>query len=313
MEYTALDFFCGMGGASLGIKRAGFKVLKGYDNWQDALDTHHYNLPDIEVVNVDITTLDTEDIPNVDYMHFSPPCQPFSTSGKKLGIEDLRGQLIYEPIRIVRDKKPKAFSIENVKGLTTGKNKQVLDEMIKEFIRIGYKAYWKVLNAYDYEVVQNRERLFIIGIRSDIDKEYEFPKPIPNNRTLRDVIGCIEDNKGIPKHGENLIEKLKYIPQGGNVMDIPEEIRPRAFKNSYSRLRWDQIPPTITRNYKTPSSANCIHPCEHRGLSDTEALLIQSFDEDWVMCGKQRNLQIGNVVPPKMMEHMAKSILETIR
>lgn len=95
-------------------------------------------------------------------------------------------------------------------------------------------------------------------------------------------------------------------------MDIPKNIRPKSFKNSYSRLMWSQIPPTITRNYRTPSSANCIHPDENRGLSDREALLIQSFDEDWVMTGKKRNIQIGNVVPSKFMFHVAKSIMEVI-
>lgn len=254
-----------MGGASLGMKYAGFEIINAYDIFEDALETHRYNLPDVKVTNTDITKLVTDDIPDVDYIHFSPPCQSYSSSGKKLGIEDLRGQLIYESIRIIRDKKPKAFSIENVKGLTTGKNREVLDEIVKELENMGYKVYWKVLNAYDYEVVQNRERLFIIGIRNDIDKEYQFPNPIPNNKTLKDIINNIKYNKGIPKHSESLKVKLMYIPQGGNVMDIPENIRPKSFKNSYSRLRWNQIPPTITRNYNTPSSANCIHPEEHRG------------------------------------------------
>lgn len=301
-----------MGGASLGIKNAGFEIINAYDIFVDALITHKHNLPNVNVINSDITQLDTKDVLHVDYMHFSPPCQSYSSSGKKLGIEDLRGKLIYEPIRIVRDKKPKAFSLENVKGLTTGKNRVILDEIVREFENIGYRVYWKVLNAYDYDVVQNRERLFIIGIRSDIDKIYQFPTPIPNNKTLRDVISNIKENKGIPNHSESLKVKLMYIPQGGNVMDIPEEIRPKSFKNSYSRLKWGQIPPTITRNYNTPSSANCIHPEEHRGLSDTEALLIQSFDESWEMQGKKRDLQIGNVVPPKMMEHIARSIKECL-
>ena len=91
-------------------------------------------------------------------------------------------------------------------------------------------------------------------------------------------------------------------------MDIPEEIRPKSFKNSYSRLRADKIPPTITRNYNCPSSANCIHPYENRGLSDAEALFIQGFPDWWEVKGKTKNLQIGNSVPPKMIEWIVSGI-----
>lgn len=302
-----------MGGASLGISNAGFDIVRAYDNWSDALDTHKHNLPDTDVEQIDITSLQVEDIPTVDYMHFSPPCTSYSTAGKQLGIEDLRGQLVYETIRIIKGKKPKAFTIENVRGLSTGKNKKVLEIIIKELEENDYKVNWKVLNAYDYDVVQNRERLLIVGVRNDITANYSFPTPIANEHKLIDIISRVKNNKGLPNHGEALINKIKHVPQGGNVMDIPEGIRPKSFKNSYSRLKWNQIPPTITQNYKTPSSANCIHPDENRGLSDTEALLIQSFDEDWVVKGKKKNLQIGNVVPPKMMEYIAKSIYEILK
>lgn len=301
-----------MGGASLGIENAGFKVIKGYDIFIDALLTHTYNLPNIKVDTTDITQLSIEDIPDVDYIHFSPPCQSYSSSGSKKGIDDLRGQLIYETVRIVKGKQPKVFTIENVKGLSTGKNKGVLDLLKNDFDSIGYKVYWKVLNAYNYRVVQNRERLFVVGVHKSIEKEYHFPEPIPNNKVLKDVISNVKNNEGFPNHSKSLVNKIKHVPQGGNVLDIPEDIRPKSFKNSYSRLKWDQIPPTITTNYKTPSSANCIHPEEHRGLSDKEALLIQGFDDNWKMFGKKRNVQIGNVVPPKMMECIARSIKDVL-
>ncbi len=307
-QLTAVDFFCGMGGVSKGLEMAGYKVLKAYDNWKDALTTHKYNLPDVETEDIDITKLNTKDIPNADLYHFSPPCQSFSTIGKKEGINSQNGQLIYETIRILADKQPRAFTLENVKGLTIGKNKALFLDLIQQYNNIGYLCYWQILNSYNYNVVQNRERVFIVGIRKDIGLQYQFPKPMPNNNKLIDIIGNIRCNQGVKQHGEGLINKLRHIPPGGNVMDIPEHIRPKAFKNSYQRLRWDDIPPTITRNYNMPSSANCVHPEEHRGLSDTEALLIQGFAENWTVLGKQKNLQIGNAVPPPLMQAIAESI-----
>ena len=92
------------------------------------------------------------------------------------------------------------------------------------------------------------------------------------------------------------------------MLDIPEDIRPKSFKNSYSRLYANKIPPTITRNYNCPSSANCIHPYENRGLSDAEALYIQGFPSWWEVKGKSKNLQIGNAVPPQMIEWLISGI-----
>lgn len=159
-----------MGGASLGIHNAGFNIVKAYDIFSDALETHKLNLPNIQIENEDVMRLNIKDIPNVEYMHFSPPCQSFSTSGKRKGVEVLKGKLLYETLRMIKGKLPKAFSIENVKGLTTGKNKAILKTLIKELDEIGYNVVWKVLNAYNYDVVQNRERLFIVGVRKEIKK-----------------------------------------------------------------------------------------------------------------------------------------------
>jgi len=132
-------------------------------------------------------------------------------------------------------------------------------------------------------------------------------------KKLFDIIGNIKNNKGIPTHGKELVKKLKYIPNGGSVKDIPEEIRPKSFPNSYKRLSWNEVPPTITRNYRVPSSANCIHPTENRGLSDSEALLIQGFDESWEMQGNEINLQIGNSVPPKIFEIIGMEIIKQLK
>ena len=292
-----------MGGASLGYINSGHKVIIAIDNWEDALNTHIHNIKDTPVINSDINALNLDNLPHADIYHFSPPCQSFSTAGKLKGFNCDNGNLFMISLKIIKTKKPNIFVIENVKGLLSHlKN----TDLFKEFY--DYCVTPILVNAKDCGVCQSRERVLIVGIKKEFGM-FNIPPKIKNVQTFKTVIEAVKDNNfGIPKHSKSLIDKIKYIPQGGCVLDIPEKIRPKSFKNSYSRLYVDKIPPTITRNYNCPSSANCIHPYEHRGLSDAEALYIQGFPRDWEVKGKKKNLQIGNAVPPKVIEWLMSGI-----
>lgn len=293
-----------MGGASLGYINSGHEVVLAIDKWEDALETHKYNLKDTPVLNCDINTLDLSSLPYADIYHMSPPCQSFSTSGKQNGFNSDNGNLFMVSLKILKEKRPNIFVIENVKGLISHlkKNADLFD---------GFEEYDispLLVNAKDCGVCQSRERVLIVGIKKDFGT-FVKPECIENNQTFEDVMKAVENNNyGFPNHSAALIEKIKHIPQGGCVLDIPEEIRPKSFKNSYSRLYSNKTPPTITRNYNCPSSANCIHPYENRGLSDAEALYIQGFPCDWEVKGKTKNLQIGNAVPPKMIEWLLSGV-----
>ena len=244
-----IDFFCGMGGASLGYKNSGNEVILAIDKWEDALQTHSHNIKDTPVINCDINELNLDSLPEADIYHLSPPCQSFSTSGKQNGFDSDNGNLFLTAVHILKVKRPNIFIIENVKGL--------LNHLKKEYKNIfdgleEYNITPILLNAKDCGVCQSRERVFIIGVKKDFG-EFIIPNKIENNQTFENVIQAVKNNNyGFPNHSEKLIEKIKHIPQGGNVMDIPKEIRPKSFKNSYSRLRADKIPPTITRNYNCP-------------------------------------------------------------
>lgn len=293
-----------MGGASLGYKNSGHEVILAIDKWEDALETHLHNLKETPVLNCDINTLDLDKLPEADIYHLSPPCQSFSTSGKQEGFDSDNGNLFITALNILKYKRPNIFVIENVKGLLSHmkKNKTLFDDFE------DYNITPMLINAKDCGVCQSRERVFIVGVKKNFGL-FVRPNIIENNQTFEDVINGVKDNNyGFPNHSEALINKIKYIPQGGCVLDIPETIRPKSFKNSYSRLYADRIPPTITRNYNCPSSANCIHPYEDRGLSDAEALYIQGFPNNWEVKGKTKNLQIGNSVPPKMIEWIMSGI-----
>ena len=293
-----------MGGASLGYINSGHEAILAIDKWEDALETHKYNLKDTPVLNCDINTLNLDSLPYADIYHMSPPCQSFSTSGKQNGFNSDNGSMFMTSLKILKEKRPNIFVIENVKGLLSHlkKNANLFD---------GFEEYSispLLVNAKDCGVCQSRERVLIVGIKKSFGT---FTKPdcVENNQVFEDVIKAVGNNNyGFPNHSAALIEKIKHIPQGGCVLDIPEDIRPKSFKNSYSRLYANKIPPTITRNYNCPSSANCIHPYEDRGLSDAEALYIQGFPSWWEVKGKSKNLQIGNAVPPQMIEWLVSGI-----
>ena len=137
---------------------------------------------------IDITKLNENDVPDCDIICYSPPCQSFSVAGKRLGFEDTMGVLFYDALRIIKHKQPKYALMENVKGLTQKKFENEFKIMLDELEKAGYRNYWKVLNAKDYDVAQNRERVFVISIRSDIKQEFEFPIELGLNKRIEDYL-----------------------------------------------------------------------------------------------------------------------------
>lgn len=136
----------------------------------------------------DITELNEKDVPDCDIICYSPPCQAFSAAGKQLGFEDKRGILFFDALRIIKEKKPKYALMENVKGLTQKKFIKEFEVMLQELEQAGYKNYWKVLNARDHNVAQNRERVFVISIRNDIEQDFSFPVESELNKKIIDYL-----------------------------------------------------------------------------------------------------------------------------
>lgn len=143
----------------------------------------------------DITTLDPQSLPECDMICYSPPCQSFSVAGNNEGINDPRGTLFWNALKIIEAKKPKYALMENVKNLTGKRHRETFDSMLKSLESIGYTNYWKVLNAKNYGTPQNRERVFVVSIRNDLDTKYSFPEPFDNGVRLRDVLEDEVDDK----------------------------------------------------------------------------------------------------------------------
>lgn len=354
-KINVIDIFCGAGGLSYGFyKNDNFKLICANDIEKDMTQTYKSNHKDVPVYNMDIKDFNlsilTKDLgiteSDVDVIIGGPPCQAFSTVGKRL-LDDPRGKLFQEFYRLVKETKPKLFLFENVKGLLSMDNGNLLKHIISLFKEINYNVDYEVLNACDYGVPQARERVFIVGTLAT--KKFKFPDPTHSENgcsltkkhiTLKEAISDLphletNDSKDFylndphneyqnslrdthiltehysPKNNPNLIKLMEALPDGGTPLDVPEELRPKSgFKNTYCRLWWEKPCTTITRNFSTPSSSRCVHPKQARPLSAREALRIQSFPDSYILKGSQtsKKIQIGNAVPPLLSKHLANAV-----
>jgi len=359
-----LDLFCGAGGLSWGFEKVGFKIEWALDYWKPAIDTFKANHPDTNVYQTDITRISDSELKNlfkgVSLIVGGPPCQGFSTAGKR-ALDDPRNRLAKEFLRAIKLLLPETFVMENVKGFTSFNRGKLMLELIKEYEKIGYNLVYGILDAVNYGVPQKRKRFFLIGIRgkmpilpkpshcekssdttlfleelkpaltfeeatSDLplikagEKAKEYASPPQNEYQASIRSGCLKlTMHEVPRHTIRTIKLIKYIPQGKSafdiINDIPEELRPTSgYPNSYKRIKPDEPAPTITRNFTTPSSANCIHPFANRALTLREGARIQSFPDSYRFIGSftDKRLLIGNAVPPLLSLAIAKSVAKSL-
>jgi DNA (cytosine-5)-methyltransferase 1 len=258
----------------------------------------------------------------IDVLAGGVPCQAFSHAGERQGLEDPRGQLIVEFNRLILECEPKVFLIENVKGLLTHNNGETLNGVVDLFgNNAKYKVYHKVLNAKNYEVPQKRERVFIIGIRRDIQKEWVYPPPSTKNVLLRDVLMNVPPSPGA-KYPPAKEAVMRLVPPGGCWVDLPEDIK-REYMGERSlaagggkrgmarRLSMDEHSLTLTTSPSQKQTERC-HPTETRPLSVREYARIQTFPDDYVFKGgiSAQYKQIGNAVPVKLAQAVALQIAE---
>ena len=298
-EFTAISLFAGAGGLDMGFERAGFKTIWANDFNADACKTHE-NWSTAKVVCGDVAKVDATDIPDADIMLGGFPCQGFSLSGPRK-IDDSRNVLYKHYVRIVKEKKPLMFVGENVKGLLTMGGGTIIEAIVEDFSQCGYNVFYKLLNAKDYEVPEDRERVIIVGFRKDLNiSEFEFPVPRKYRVTMR--------------------EALKNIPE-----PEPDEVCNAPYSSRYmSRNRkrgWDDVSYTIPAMAKQvtlwPGSPDMVKLDKDlwkfgdngvtRRFSWREAAAIQTFPPDLEFYGDltSKYKQIGNAVPVKLAETVA--------
>ena len=192
---TIVSLFSGAGGLDLGFKRAGFTIVYANDYDKTVWETFAYNFKETQLDTRDLRTIKSSEIPDSIGIIGGPPCQSWSEAGALRGIDDARGRLFLDYIRVIREKKPLFFVVENVAGMLHERNKKAFNQIINSFNEIGYHLHFKLLNAQDYNVPQDRKRVFIIGFLHDID--FQFPQSNKKRLTLKETIFDLKDSAKI--------------------------------------------------------------------------------------------------------------------
>ena len=198
-----ISLFSGCGGLDLGFERAGFQIPIANEYDKTIWDTFKANHPNTHLIEGDIRKVNKRDIEefitdDIDGIIGGPPCQSWSEAGALRGIEDERGQLFYDYIRILKDFKPKFFLAENVSGMLASRHSQAVENIIHLFNNAGYDVSVNLVNAKDYGVAQERKRVFFIGFRKDLKVDFKFPTGSTHNDedkiSLRDIIWDLKDS-----------------------------------------------------------------------------------------------------------------------
>ncbi|WP_075841133.1 DNA cytosine methyltransferase [Clostridium perfringens] len=304
--------FAGCGGLDLGFENAGFNIIWANDNNKKVESTYRYNHKNTDLVIKSLVDIKSEDIPECDIIIGGPPCQSWSLAGAMKGKEDSRGQLFYEYVRVIKDKRPMAFVAENVKGIVSKAHIESFNEIVEMFKESGYTVTYKLVNAKDYGVPQDRERVFIVGIRNDLKVSYEFPESTHgkgNYVTLETAIGDLRDNPGEWMEGS-------FSP---------------IFMSRNRRRNWDEVAFTVQASGRQTQ----IHPDSPemeklekdkwqfkeesnrkvRRMSVRECARIQTFPDEFKFLGEPINenyKMIGNAVPVKLAEAVARKLRECL-
>ena len=337
-----VSLFSGCGGLDIGFKEAGFSVIWANDFDSDAQAVYNLNYKlgkhEVEIDPRDILTVEEDDIPDGDILTAGFPCQPFSNAGNRKGVHDSRGMLYKECLRIIKNKMPKVIVFENVKGLLSTKyidGRSLVDVIIEDLSTIGdigYNVEKSLLNASDYGVPQNRQRVFFVGVRKDLGINFTFPEKQKKEKlTLRHVLDVSED---VPNQVDwvlspQALEMIEYISEGGSWKDVPyEKLAPRFQRirddmkkyrspNFYRRFSRDEINGTITAAAQ-PENCGIIHPTENRRYTIREIARIQTFPDDFLFIDDSpKNITamykvIGNAVPVKLAQNIATAIMEQV-
>ena len=326
---TIISLFSGCGGLDLGFERAGFEIPVANEFDPTIWETFKVNHPNTKLIEGDIRKIKEEDFPDeIDGIIGGPPCQSWSEAGSLRGIDDYRGKLFYEYIRILKSKRPKFFLAENVSGMLANRHSEAVKNILATFKDCGYDVTVTLVNAKDFGVAQERKRVFYIGFRSDLGIDFTFPEGSTqkgNKLTLRDIIWDLQ---------------YSAVPAGAKNYHNPEAVNNNEyFTGSYSTIfmsrnrvkSWDeqaftvqasgrqcQIHPQAPKmKFISQNKREFVKGKEHlyRRMTIREIARVQGFPDSFKFIYKNTDdayKMIGNAVPVNLAYEVAVAIKKVL-
>lgn len=342
--FTAIDLFCGAGGFSVGLERAGFDVRLAVDSWRLATDTYATNFKH-PVLCDDLSTMSGRELlrharakkGEIDLVVGGPPCQGFSI--QRIGPDqDARNSLVLEYARLLGEIAPRLFVMENVPGLTGKRGSELFQAFLDAVDEAGYETEAHVVNAADYGAPQLRKRVVVLGWRYSDSGPFMLPAPKCSPEayaTVQDAIGNLPPppppeklNPHDPLHRQTRLselnrERLRHIPPGGGMENLPVHLRVACHKVGadkighryvYGRLAADRPAATITARFDSFTRGKFAHPVEDRNITLREGARLQTFPDTFQFKGNQEEIacQIGNAVPPILAEALGRSAVRAL-
>jgi len=315
IKTNLISLFAGAGGLDIGFHQAGFQTIWANENDKSIAPSYQNHFPSVSFNPHSISSVPSSEIPHATGIIGGPPCQSWSEAGAKRGVNDPRGKLFFEYIRVLKHVQPKFFVAENVSGILHKRNKEAFQYIINLFENAGYDVSWKKLNASDYEVPQDRERVFVVGFRKNLNIKFKFPKPIKIKATIKQAIFDLKD---VPLNSNSSIPNHEITDTGYSSMFMSRN-RVRAWdEQSYTILAMDrhtplhpQAPKMIPTGEKDKKMFVPGHEDSYRRLSIRECARLQTFPDNYeFLYSHPRNgyKMVGNAVPVKLAYHLAKQI-----
>lgn len=327
MPTKIVSLFTGAGGLDLGFEKAGFRTIWANEYDKTIWATFEHNFPKTKLDKRSVVDISPDEIPEADGIVGGPPCQSWSEAGAGRGISDSRGQLFNDYIRILKVKQPKFFLVENVSGILHPKHAESFNGFIKSFEDAGYAVSWKLVDANDYNVPQNRLRVIIVGYRKDLKKKFEFPEPEKYKPVLKDAIWDLGQakpakNKNKTNGSELTTPNHEYMNGGFSTIYMSRN-RVRSWNESSFTIqaggRHAPIHPKAPKMKLVSQNKRIFEPGhedKYRRLSVRECARIQTFPDDFIF--KYEDIangykMIGNAVPVNLAYAIAKKIKEDLK
>ena len=323
MNKELVALFSGAGGLDKGFEKAGFHVAWANEYDKSITATFKANFPNTKLDTRSIRDVQADEIPDCIGIIGGPPCQSWSEAGALRGIEDPRGQLFYEFIRVLRAKKPLFFLAENVAGMLAPRHTEALKQIQVLLQQSGYRLSFELLNAVDYGVPQDRKRVFFVGYREDLNLTFEFPKPLQHPLTLQTCIADLKEtvipaNIGNTANLNCLMPNHEYMTGGFSTIFMSRN-RVRSWHEPSFTIqaggRHAPIHPQAPKmQFIEQNIRQFVKGQEHlyRRLSVRECARIQTFPDEFVFHYKQiadGYKMVGNAVPVELAYHLAKKIM----